>query len=256
MPAQHANNATAAVVSIYREESTKFRNYSQVRSALTTALLASMGEANRSHLRTAFPALKSNMLIPRQVVGTMCLKHSVASSDVVTTLKEPLTRALTSLSNLTSHMNFFLLASQRLTRSGQGETDFSYFKSFLETVSDGLPLGCAQYAGVLREVPCYTAAEPGNAVPLPGNTAGPPGPVRPSLPLFRRRQRQPRASPESQKGKPKATPYARQKGQSDPAPQRCTVSALGPQRANCLLCLRPAGVIEEGKSGDKKSKSL
>ena len=35
-------------------------------------------------------------------------------------------------------MDSFLLASQRLTRSGQGETDFSYFKSFLETVS-GFP---------------------------------------------------------------------------------------------------------------------
>ncbi len=35
-------------------------------------------------------------------------------------------------------MNLFLLASQRLTRSGQGETDFNYFKLFLETVS-GFP---------------------------------------------------------------------------------------------------------------------
>jgi hypothetical protein len=138
MPAVHPNNAAAAVVSIYREEATKHRDFSKASSALTTALLDSVGEANRTYLRTAFPALKSYMLTPRQVVDTMCLKHGVASSDDVSALKEPLSRALTSLSTLTSHMDSFLLASQRLTRSGQGETDFSYFKSFLETVS-GFP---------------------------------------------------------------------------------------------------------------------
>jgi hypothetical protein len=138
MPAVHPNNAAAAVVSIYREEATKHRDFSKASSALTTALLDSVGEANRTYLRTAFPALKSYMLTPRQVVDTMCLKHGVASSDDVSVLKEPLSRALTSLSTLTSHMDSFLLASQRLTRSGQGETDFSYFKSFLETVS-GFP---------------------------------------------------------------------------------------------------------------------
>jgi hypothetical protein len=41
---------------------------------------------------------------------------------------------MTSLSDLTKHMANFLLASQRLTRSGQGETPCKYFKLFLETV--------------------------------------------------------------------------------------------------------------------------
>ncbi len=58
MPAVHANNAAAAVVSIYREEATKHRDFSKASSALTTALLDSVGEANRTLLRTAFPALK------------------------------------------------------------------------------------------------------------------------------------------------------------------------------------------------------
>ena len=138
MPAQHSNSAAAAVVSIYREEATKHRDFQKASSALTTALLDSVGEANRTLLRTAFPTLKPYMLTPRQVVDTMCLKHGVASSDDVSALKEPLSRALTSLSNLSNHMDSFLLASQRLTRSGQGETDFSYFKAFLETVS-GFP---------------------------------------------------------------------------------------------------------------------
>ena len=138
MPQAHANNASAAVVSIYREEATKHRDFSKASSALTTALLDSVGEANRTLLRTAFPTLKPYMLTPRQVVDTMCLRHGVATSDDVSALKEPLSRALTSLSNLSNHMDSFLLASQRLTRSGQGETDFSYFKAFLETVS-GFP---------------------------------------------------------------------------------------------------------------------
>ncbi len=43
-----------------------------------------------------------------------------------------------SLSDLTKHMSTFLLASQRLTRSGQGETAYNYFKLFLESVS-GFP---------------------------------------------------------------------------------------------------------------------
>ena len=138
MPQAHANNAAAAVVSIYREEATKHRDFSKASSALTTALLDSVGEANRTLLRTTFPTLKPYMLTPRQVVDTMSLKHGVATSDDVSALKEPLSRALTSLSNLSNHMDSFLLASQRLTRSGQGETDFSYFKAFLETVS-GFP---------------------------------------------------------------------------------------------------------------------
>ncbi len=32
-------------------------------------------------------------------------------------------------------MDSFLLASQRLTRSDQGETDYKYFELFLETVA-------------------------------------------------------------------------------------------------------------------------
>jgi hypothetical protein len=138
MPAAHANNAAAAVMSFYREEAARHRDFTMASSALTTALLVSVGETNRNVLKTAFPTLKTYMLSPRQVIDTMTLKHGVATSDDVSALKEPLSRALTSLSNLPNHMNLFLLASQRLTRSGQGETDFNYFKLFLETVS-GFP---------------------------------------------------------------------------------------------------------------------
>ncbi len=108
MPAAHPNNAAAAVVSIYKEEAARHRDISMVSSALTTALLVSVGETNRNLLKTAFPTLKTYMLSPCQVIDTMTLKHGVGISDDVSALKEPLSRALTSLSNLPNHMNLFL----------------------------------------------------------------------------------------------------------------------------------------------------
>jgi hypothetical protein len=140
-----------------RFSTTRHRNFSKASSALTTALLDSVGEANRTHLKTDFPTLKAYMLSPRQMIDTMILKHGVATSDDVSALKEPLSRALTSLSNLSNHMDLFLLANQRLTRSGQGETDFNYFKLFLETVSGfpsvalSMPGYSAQFPAILQQ---------------------------------------------------------------------------------------------------------
>ena len=128
LPAQHANNAAAAVVSIYKQELVRHTDYSMAESALATALLASIGEINVVLLKTTFPAIKSYALTPRQIVDTMIAKHGIPTSDDVTKLREPLSRALTSLSDLESHMGNFLLASQRLTRSGQGETPYHYFE--------------------------------------------------------------------------------------------------------------------------------
>ena len=59
MPAAHANNAAAAVVSLYKEEATRHRDFSMASSALITALLVSVGETNRNILKTAFPTLKT-----------------------------------------------------------------------------------------------------------------------------------------------------------------------------------------------------
>ena len=138
MPAAHANNAASAVVNIHRMATTKHNDYSFASSTLTTALLASIGEANEDTLRTTFPALAPYMLTPRQIVDTMLAKHGVATGDDVSRLLIPLSQQLTSLSDLTKHMSTFLLASQRLTRSGQGKGPYNYFKLFLETVS-GFP---------------------------------------------------------------------------------------------------------------------
>ena len=122
LPADHAGNAAAAVVNLHRMGVTRHNDFSFASSALTTALLASIGEANDDTLRTTFPDLAPYMLTPRQIVDTMLAKHGVATGDDVSKLLTPLSKPLTSLSDLTKHMSTFLLASQRLTRSGQGET--------------------------------------------------------------------------------------------------------------------------------------
>ncbi len=113
----------------------QIKEYTQVESALATALLASIGETNAVLLKTTYPAIKTYALTPRQIVDIMIAKHGIPTSDDVNKLWEPLSRALTSLSDLESHMGNFLLVSQRLTRSDQGETPYHYFELYLLTVS-------------------------------------------------------------------------------------------------------------------------
>ena len=43
-------------------EAQRYADYSMASSTLNTALLASVGEKNRNHLKTTFPALKLYML--------------------------------------------------------------------------------------------------------------------------------------------------------------------------------------------------
>jgi hypothetical protein len=57
-------------------------------STLNTCLLASIGEQNRNHLMTTFPALKLYILSPREVVDTMRAKLGVATSDDVSKLRD------------------------------------------------------------------------------------------------------------------------------------------------------------------------
>jgi len=141
MPAAHAGNAASGAVNLHRMLMAKYNDFSLASSALNTALLASIGDVNQNILRTTFPALKPYMLTPLQIVTTMLAQHGVATGDDVSKLHDPLSRAMTSLSDLTKHMATFLLASQRLTRSGQGETPYKYFKLFLETVASFPSIG-------------------------------------------------------------------------------------------------------------------
>jgi hypothetical protein len=120
MPTSHSDSTAAGVVSLHRAEAVRHTDYSKASSTLKTALLASIGEANTYHLKTTFPALKTYMLSPRDIVDIMRAKHGITTSDDVSKLRAPLSRALMSVYDLTGHMDSFLLASQRLTRSGQG----------------------------------------------------------------------------------------------------------------------------------------
>ncbi len=101
MPVQHANNATAAVVSIYKAEAARFTDFSLASSSPSNALLASIGDTNETYLKTVFPAQRTYMLTPREIVDTMTAKHGVATSDDISKLREPLHRALTSRQNQT-----------------------------------------------------------------------------------------------------------------------------------------------------------
>jgi hypothetical protein len=98
----------------------------------------------------------------------MVAKHGIPTSEDIHKLREPLSLALTSLSDLESHIGNFLLASQRLTRSGQGETPYHYFERCLVTVRGGFPFGGARHDGLLFQVPCHRSAEFGYPVPVPG----------------------------------------------------------------------------------------
>ncbi len=114
--------AASAVVSIYRADVARHTDYTLAAKALAKALLDRFGDKNQVLLKTLHPTLKIYSLTPRQIVDFMVAKHGIPTSEDIHKLREPLSLALMSLSDLESHMGNFLLASQRLTRSGQGET--------------------------------------------------------------------------------------------------------------------------------------
>jgi hypothetical protein len=119
----------------------------------TDRRMDSVGETNRTYLKTVFVGIALYALLPRQVIDAMITKHGVFTGDDIAKLRASLSSPLKSLSSLVGHHEKYLLASQRLTRSGQGETPFKYFEMFLETVK-GSPL-------VLHCMTPYYAANPG-----------------------------------------------------------------------------------------------
>ena len=68
-----------------------FTDFSLASSSLSNALLASIGDANKTYLKTVFSAKKTYMLTSREIVDTMTAKHGVATSDDISKLREPLT---------------------------------------------------------------------------------------------------------------------------------------------------------------------
>jgi hypothetical protein len=145
--------ASAAEVVIWRQATDRNHAYNVAGTRLSAALLASIGEANKTHLQSVLPGIALYALLPRQVIDAMVARHGILTSDDVNRLRLPLSSPLTSLADLLTHQEKYLLASQRLTRNGQGETPFKYFEMYLETLK-GFPL-------VLHSMTPYYAANPG-----------------------------------------------------------------------------------------------
>jgi hypothetical protein len=134
MPAQHSNSASAAVVAfIYRSEASRHTDF----SLAPRQQLPRQGpigqhrkrQRDQTRTRTGFPDKKTYMITPREIVDTMIAKHDMVSRLAMTSAScENPFRALTSLSDLANHIDFFLLVSQRLTWSGQEEKDYCYFE--------------------------------------------------------------------------------------------------------------------------------
>ncbi len=61
LPAQHAANAAATIVSIYKQELSCHKEYTLAESALATALLASIGETSAVLLKTTYRPSKPTL---------------------------------------------------------------------------------------------------------------------------------------------------------------------------------------------------
>jgi hypothetical protein len=155
MPVTHANNAASTTVLIYRQELTRFNEYTLASKALAKVLLDSIGRKNQVLLKTLHPTLKIYAFTPHQIVDAMFDKHGIPQSEDIIKLRSSLDLALTSLSDLENHMTNFLLACQRLTRSGQGKTPYEYFETYLVTVL-GFPSEALAMMGYYARYPAIS----------------------------------------------------------------------------------------------------
>ena len=117
-PADLDPAATAVEVMMYKQATDRHMAYSAATTRLATALVDSVGETNRTYLKTVFAGIALYALLPRQVIDAMIAKHGVFTGDDIAKLRAPLSSPLMSLSGLVGHQEKYLLASQRLTRSG------------------------------------------------------------------------------------------------------------------------------------------
>ena len=98
----------------------------------------------------------------------MMTEHGTTSAEDLKKLRAPLHEPLKALADLERHMNAFLLASKKLTKSGQGKTPYEYFEAFLETLKGfpvvglSMPTFYAQYPTMDRQI---------LAVPVPQSPA-------------------------------------------------------------------------------------
>ena len=124
---------------------------------MAQALLVSIGPDNKIFLEAHFNPDPLYSLSPRQIVDAMLLEHGTTSAEDLKKLRAPLYEPLKALADLERHMNAFLLASKKLTNSGQGKTPYEYFEAFLETlkgfpvVGSSMPTFYAQYPTMDRQ---------------------------------------------------------------------------------------------------------
>jgi hypothetical protein len=114
-PVDHAANANAAALSLYKLKMDRYIAYTTARATLTTALLGSIGEDNVTHLKALFLPVPHYLLAPRQIVDAMLAKHGQTTGPNLKLLRAPLLAPLQALAELEAHMNRFMLASLKIS---------------------------------------------------------------------------------------------------------------------------------------------
>ncbi len=63
--------ATAVEIMLYKQATDRHQAYNVASTCLSTALVDSVGESNKTYLKTVFAGVALYALLPRQVIGTM-----------------------------------------------------------------------------------------------------------------------------------------------------------------------------------------
>ena len=79
--------ATAAEVMLYKQATDRHMAYCVATTRLATALVDSVGETNKTFLKTVFPGIALYALLPRQVIDAMITKHGVLTGDDIAKLR-------------------------------------------------------------------------------------------------------------------------------------------------------------------------
>ncbi len=141
LPNSPAATASNGAFSLYRDALARNHAYAAATSTLAQALLASIGPENKVSLEATFDPDPLYSLTPRQIVDAMFAEHGTTNPQDLAVLRAPLHEPLPALANLERHMNFFLLASKKLTTADQGKTPYEYFEIFLETLKGSPVVG-------------------------------------------------------------------------------------------------------------------
>ena len=97
------------------------------------AILDSIGEANR--LAISDPLTDTLHLTPRAVIVAMTALHGVMTGAEVDTLRLPLKKKLSAVSDLPSHIVTFRGVLARLANAGQATLPFDVYRLFLATLT-------------------------------------------------------------------------------------------------------------------------